>query len=74
MGRSHKFRFAYVKFSYEAEATIQRTFTFRGQQFTANAPATTDPGTTRTPSTAIASAFANSASRPRAVSCVPLSR
>ena len=42
LGRSHKFRFSYVKFSYEEEATIQRTFTFRGQQFTANAPATAD--------------------------------
>jgi hypothetical protein len=42
IGRSHKFRFAYVKFDYEEEATIQRTFTFQGRQFTVGAPATTD--------------------------------
>ncbi|MGH9256199.1 MAG: hypothetical protein ACRD3C_16700 [Vicinamibacterales bacterium] len=42
LGRSHKFRFSYVKFSYEADATIQRTFTFQGRRFTIGAPATTD--------------------------------
>ena len=42
LGRSHKFRFSYVKFSYEADATIQRTFTFQGRTFTVGAPATTD--------------------------------
>jgi hypothetical protein len=42
IGRNHKFRFSYVKFSYEADATIQRTFTFQGRQFTVGAPATTD--------------------------------
>ena len=42
LGRSHKFRFSYVKFNYEADATIQRTFTFQGRTFTVGAPATTD--------------------------------
>jgi hypothetical protein len=42
IGRSHKFRFAYVKFNYDEEATIQRTFTFQGRQFTIGAPATAD--------------------------------
>ena len=42
IGRNHKFRFSYVKFSYEADATIQRTFTFQGRRFTVGAPATTD--------------------------------
>jgi hypothetical protein len=42
LGRSHKFRFSYVKFSYEADATIQRTFSFQGRTFTVGAPATTD--------------------------------
>jgi len=42
IGRSHKFRFSYVKFSYEADATIQRTFTFQGRRFTVGAPATAD--------------------------------
>jgi hypothetical protein len=31
-----------VKFNYEADATIQRTFTFQGRTFTVGAPATTD--------------------------------
>jgi hypothetical protein len=42
IGRSHKFRLSYVKFSYDAEATIRRTFTFQGRTFTIGAPATTD--------------------------------
>jgi len=42
LGRRHKLRVSYVKFSYDAEATIQRTFTFQGRTFTVGAPATTD--------------------------------
>ena len=42
VGRSHKFRFSYVNFDYDAEAQIERTFTFRGRTFTIGAPATTD--------------------------------
>ena len=42
LGRGHKFRFSYVKLSYEEDATINRTFTFRGQTFTIGAPATAD--------------------------------
>lgn len=42
VGRSHKFRFGYVPVKYDAEATIERTITFRGQTFTVGAPATTD--------------------------------
>lgn len=42
LGRSHKLRLSYVKFSYDAEATIQRTFVFQGRTFTVGAPATTD--------------------------------
>lgn len=42
IGRTHKFRLSYVKFSYDADATIQRTFTFQGRRFTVGAPATTD--------------------------------
>jgi hypothetical protein len=41
LGRSHKFRFSYVKFSYEADARIQRTFTFNRQTIPVDAPATT---------------------------------
>jgi hypothetical protein len=41
-GRSHKFRFRYVPVTYEAETTIQRTITFRGQTFTVGVPASTD--------------------------------
>jgi hypothetical protein len=40
LGRSHKFRFSYVNFKYDEEATIQRTFTFQGRTFTVGAPAT----------------------------------
>jgi hypothetical protein len=42
VGRSHKFRFSYVPMKYEADATITRTITFRGQTFTVGAPASTD--------------------------------
>ena len=38
LGRGHKFRFGYVKLSYEEDATINRTFTFRGQTPTIGAP------------------------------------
>jgi hypothetical protein len=40
-GRKHKIRFDYVPFTYDAEATIQRTFVFGGRQFTLGVPATT---------------------------------
>jgi len=43
-GRSHKFRFGYIPVKYEADATIQRTITFRGQTFTVGAPASTEIG------------------------------
>ncbi|MBI4263835.1 MAG: hypothetical protein HY657_05650 [Acidobacteria bacterium] len=42
VGRSHKFRFAYVPVKYEADATIQRTITFRGQTFVVGVPASTE--------------------------------
>jgi len=42
VGRSHKFRFGYVPVKYEADATIQRTVTFRGQTFTVGVPAATE--------------------------------
>lgn len=42
VGRSHKFRFGYVPLKYDAEATIRRTISFRGQTFTIGAPATTE--------------------------------
>jgi opacity protein-like surface antigen len=41
-GRNHKFRLSYVKFNYEADATIQRTFTFQGRTFTRGTSASTD--------------------------------
>lgn len=41
VGRSHKFRFGYIPIKYEADATIQRTITFRGQTFTVGVPAST---------------------------------
>lgn len=41
-GRSHKFRLSYVQMKYDAEATLERTITFRGQTFTIGAPATAD--------------------------------
>lgn len=41
-GRSHKFRISYVRFNYDADATIQRTFTFQGRPFTVGTPASTD--------------------------------
>jgi stage V sporulation protein SpoVS len=40
-GRKHKIRFEHVPFEYTAEAVIQRTFVFGGQQFTVGAPAAT---------------------------------
>jgi hypothetical protein len=42
LGRSHKLRVAHVTFEYLADATIQRTFTYRGRTFTGGAPASTD--------------------------------
>jgi len=42
LGRSHKFRVSYVKFSYDQDAVIRRTFTFQGRTFTINTPATAD--------------------------------
>ncbi|MBI3050421.1 MAG: hypothetical protein HYY76_19170 [Acidobacteria bacterium] len=42
LGRTHKFRMSYVKFSFDEDATIQRTFTFQGRTFTVGAPASTD--------------------------------
>ena len=42
VGRSHKFRFGYVPVKYDADATIQRTITFRGQTFTVGVPASTE--------------------------------
>jgi hypothetical protein len=38
-GRSHKFRISRVFFEYDSEATIQRTFVFRGRTFNIGAPA-----------------------------------
>jgi hypothetical protein len=42
IGRSHKARFSYVQFGYEAEATINQTLTYRGQTLRVGAPASTD--------------------------------
>jgi hypothetical protein len=41
-GRKHKIRVDHVPFKYDAEATIQRTFTFGGRTYTVGAPASTD--------------------------------
>ena len=40
-GRKHKIRFDYVPFRYDAEAVIQRTFTFGGRDFNVGVPAST---------------------------------
>jgi hypothetical protein len=42
LGRSHKFRLGHAKFSYNPETVISRTFTFRGNTFTLNTPASAD--------------------------------
>jgi hypothetical protein len=42
LGGSHKFRFSYVPVKYDAEATITRTITVRGQTLAVGAPATTE--------------------------------
>lgn len=42
LGRNHKFRLSYAKFSYAPETVIQRTFTFQGRTFTVNTPASAD--------------------------------
>ena len=42
LGRNHKFRLSYVKFNYDQDAVIRRTFTFQGRTFTVNTPATAD--------------------------------
>ena len=39
-GRKHKIRFSYVPMEYEEEAVLERTFTFGGQTFPVNFPAT----------------------------------
>jgi hypothetical protein len=39
VGRSHKFRLGHAKFSYQPEAVIQRTFTFQGNTFALDTPA-----------------------------------
>jgi len=42
VGRTHKFRLSYAKFTYEPETVIRRTFTFQGRTFTVNTPASAD--------------------------------
>lgn len=42
IGRAHKFRVSFIRFGYDAEATIRRTFTFRNRTFTIGAPARSD--------------------------------
>ena len=39
IGRKHKFRLSYAKVDYQADATIQRIFTFQGQTFSIGVPA-----------------------------------
>ncbi len=41
IGAKHKIRISYVSFEYDADATIQRTFTFRDRTITLGAPAST---------------------------------
>ena len=41
-GRRHKLRVSHVNFTYDEQATIERTFTFQGRTFTVGAPATAD--------------------------------
>lgn len=40
-GRKHKLRVDHVPFKYEADATINRTFTFAGREYTVGVPAST---------------------------------
>lgn len=40
LGGNHKLRVSYVKIEYDADTTINRTFTFQGRTFTVGAPAT----------------------------------
>ena len=42
LGRKHKLNFGYVPVKYEADATITRTITFRGQTIRVGAPASAD--------------------------------
>jgi hypothetical protein len=42
LGRTHKLRVSHVTIDYDADTTINRTFTFRGRTFTVGAPATAD--------------------------------
>jgi hypothetical protein len=42
IGRNHKLRLSYVSINYDADATLQRTFTFNNQEFAVGAPASTD--------------------------------
>lgn len=42
VGRNHKFRLSYVKFSYDPDTVIRRTFTFQGRTFVVNTPASAD--------------------------------
>jgi hypothetical protein len=42
LGRKHKFNLGYTPIKYSADATIQRTITFKGQTFNVGAPATTN--------------------------------
>lgn len=42
LGRRHKLRVSFVSIKYDADATIQRTFTFQNRTFTIGAPASFD--------------------------------
>jgi hypothetical protein len=42
IGRNHKLRLSFVSIKYDAEATLQRTFTFNNRTFTVGAPASAD--------------------------------
>ena len=42
IGGVHKLRIGYASLKYDADTTIQRTFTYRNRTFTVNAPASTD--------------------------------
>lgn len=42
IGGVHKLRTSYVSLKYDADSTIQRTFTYKNRTFTVNAPASTE--------------------------------
>jgi hypothetical protein len=42
LGHKHKFNIRYAPIKYDADATIRRTITFRGQTFNDRRPATTE--------------------------------